>query len=299
MDLWRDVGTFLDYLKYEKQCSPHTLAAYQRDLTKVIVLAEKDVGLSDWSLVSTAHIKGWLADLHQNGLSARSLKRLLSSVRSFYRYLATYTSIKTDPCLGVSAPKSSKPLPVILDTDQIAALLNKKVTAPLEIRDLAMLELFYSSGLRLSELAGLDTDSFMDQLKLVKVHGKRNKERILPVGKKAREAIQAWLTVRTDMAAAEENALFVSRAGKRISTRQIQKRLKQFAQKQGIPAHVHPHLLRHSFASHMLESSGDLRAVQELLGHSDISTTQIYTHLDFQHLTDVYDRTHPRAKRKK
>ncbi|MDP0560878.1 MAG: tyrosine recombinase XerC [Candidatus Endonucleobacter sp. (ex Gigantidas childressi)] len=291
------MSDFLHYLQYEKQSSSHTIAAYKRDLKKIIQLADKD--LSGWSDATGKHVKRWLAQLHYNGLSGRSLQRLLSSVRSLFRHLVRNGIIKADPSLGISAPKSSKKLPSTLDADQVSALLQNTEVAPLKIRDLAMLELLYSSGLRLSELIKLNIDSFSNGLKQVRVLGKGNKERILPVGQKAQQALEQWLIVRVELAANNENAFFISRTGKRIGARQTQKRIDQFAREKGLPVHLHPHMLRHSVASHILESSGDLRAVQELLGHSDISTTQIYTHLDFQHLANIYDKAHPRAKRKK
>ncbi|MDP0588281.1 MAG: tyrosine recombinase XerC [Candidatus Endonucleobacter bathymodioli] len=291
------MSNFLHYLQYEKQSSLHTIAAYKRDLKKIIQLADKE--LVSWPQATGKHVKSWLVQLHYSSLSGRSLQRLLSSARSFFRYLVKNRIIKVDPSLGISAPKSSKKLPSTLDADQVSALLNNTELAPLRIRDLAMIELLYSSGLRLSELIQLNLDSFADGLKQVMVLGKGNKERILPVGKKAQQALEQWLIVRVELVANNENAFFISRTGRRISARQTQNRIDQFAREKGLPVHLHPHMLRHSFASHILESSGDLRAVQELLGHSDISTTQIYTHLDFQHLAEIYDKAHPRARRKK
>ena len=296
-ELWQAVDGFLKYLRYEKQSSPHTLAAYRRDLKKWVTVAEKDIG--SWQQCHEEQIKTWLANLHQTGLSGRSLQRLLSSLRSFFNYLSRQGIIQTNPTQTISAPKTPKKLPTTLDADQVNGLFIKTETTPLKLRDQAILELFYSSGLRLSELAALNLNSFSNSYRNVKVAGKRNKERIVPVGQKALEAIQIWLHVRQTMTDESQQALFISKSGRRISTRQIQNRVRQYAREIGLPVNLHPHMLRHSFASHMLESSSDLRAVQELLGHSDISTTQIYTHLDFQHLADVYDRAHPRARRKK
>ncbi|MCW7555734.1 tyrosine recombinase XerC [Endozoicomonas gorgoniicola] len=296
--LQKDIDAFLDYLKFEKNSSRHTLAAYCRDLKKLSGwLASQNI--STWSELSEKRLRLWLAELHGNGLQSKSLQRLLSSVRSLFRYLNRQGMVEDNPAKRLSAPKASRKLPVTLDTDQMDALLNNRDDDPLVLRDQAMLELFYSSGLRLSELVALNLNSFEEDFQRITVLGKGSKERILPVGRKAREAIRLWLSARAMLPVKDEQALFLSKRGERISHRQVQNRVKRQAREQGMPTSVHPHMLRHSFASHLLESSGDLRAVQELLGHSDISTTQIYTHLDFQHLADVYDKAHPRARRKK
>lgn len=302
-ELQRPVADFIDYLRYEKQYSPHTLSAYQRDLSRV--MQQATVGeIQGWEKITEKQLKCWLGLWHEDGLSSRSLNRLISSLRRFFQYLLTQGRMSNNPAKLLSAPKTGRPLPVTLDADQVNNLLDDQYGQadgdPLKCRDLAILELFYSSGLRLAELAALNIESFSNDFKQVRVQGKRSKERMVPVGSKALQAVQYWLTfrdlfVRTDSG----SALFLSRLGKRISTRQIQNRIKEFAREAGMPVGVHPHMLRHSFASHLLESSGDLRSVQELLGHSDISTTQIYTHLDFQHLAEVYDKAHPRAKKKK
>ena len=296
------VEQFLDYLRYEKQLSAHTLSAYRRDLEKACQRAEIS-GFTLWSQITDKQLGRWLVDWHQEGLSGRSLQRSVSSLRSFYRYLLARGLVEVNPAQSLKAPKTGRSLPVTLDVDQVNSLLKDErqqaANNPLKIRDLCILELFYSSGLRLSELASLNLDSFMDDYRQVKVSGKRNKERIVPVGSKARVAIKQWLNTRLGFLKSDELALFLSKSGNRLSNRQIQNRVKQFARESGLPVGVYPHMLRHSFASHILESSGDLRAVQELLGHSDISTTQIYTHLDFQHLADVYDKAHPRAGKKK
>ena len=296
--LEKDVAAFLDYLKFEKNSSSHTLSAYQRDLAKFSSLLSS-LNIRSWSDITEKQLRIWLAEMYAEGLQSKSLHRLLSSVRSLFRFLNRWGVLEDNPALLVSAPKASRKLPVTLDADQMNSLLDSKENDPLVVRDQAMLELFYSSGLRLSELVALDLDSFEENLRRVRVLGKGNKERVVPVGQKAREAIKAWLSARNLLPLKDEGALFLSKNGHRISHRQVQNRVRQQARKQGMPTSVHPHMLRHSFASHMLESSGDLRAVQELLGHSDISTTQIYTHLDFQHLADVYDKAHPRARRKK
>ena len=294
----QDIDAFLDYLKFEKNSSVHTLSAYQRDLAKLIKLSEAEQ-LSHWQELQERQLRTWLANLHGEGLGQRTLHRLLSSIRSFFRYLNRQGRVEGNPAQLLSAPKTPRKLPSTLDADQVGSLLNISDDDPLILRDLAILELFYSSGLRLAELAGLNLESFEEGFQRVRVLGKGRKERLLPVGRKAREAIRQWLSARNSFPEKGEQALFLSKNGHRLSHRQIQNRVSKLAKENGLPAHLHPHMLRHSFASHMLESSGDLRAVQELLGHSDISTTQIYTHLDFQHLADVYDKTHPRARRKK
>lgn len=297
------VAAFIDYLRHEKQHSPHTLSAYQRDLSRVMQQATA-TDIQGWETITEKQLKHWLGLWHEEGLSSRSLQRLISSVRRFYQYLLSRGDVTNNPAQRLRAPKTGRPLPVTLDADQVNQLLDDQYGQadgdPLKCRDLAILELFYSSGLRLAELAALNIDSFSNGFSQVKVLGKRRKERMVPVGSKARQAIQHWLTVRQPFVREESgSALFLSKLGKRISTRQIQNRIKEFAREAGMPVGVHPHMLRHSFASHLLESSGDLRSIQELLGHSDISTTQIYTHLDFQHLAAVYDKAHPRAKKKK
>lgn len=297
-----DIEEFLNYLRYEKQLSAHTLSAYRRDLAKAVSLA-KENKLSDWNEVSEKHLGKWLQTWSREGLSGRSLQRLMSSLRSFYSYLLLHNKVSQNPARLLKAPKVDKTLPAVLDVDQISQLLDDKrqlaMNDPLKLRDLCVLELFYSSGLRLSELSSLNIASFEADFRQVRVLGKRSKERIVPVGRQAKQAIKQWLVVRQGFVKADDQPLFLSRQGNRISKRQIQNRVKQFAREAGLPVGLHPHMLRHSFASHILESSGDLRSVQELLGHSDISTTQVYTHLDFQHLASVYDKAHPRAGKKR
>ncbi len=288
---------FLDKLRYEKQLSPHTLDAYQRDLKNFhdYLLTQT---VSELKQIDEQHIRSFLAWRHRQGIQSKSLQRQLAAVRSFFNFLLIEGLLKFNPAKGVQAPKVSRKLPTTLDVDQTGQLLEIKASDPLAIRDKAILELFYSSGLRLSELVNLDLPDIDLHDAVVQVTGKGNKARRLPVGNKAVSAIKHWLKIRRDYTDDEQKALFVGQRGTRLSARSIQKRLRDWAIKQGIDIHVHPHMLRHSFASHMLESSGDLRAVQELLGHADISTTQIYTHLDFQHLAKVYDAAHPRARKK-
>lgn len=290
-------SAFLDYLATERQYSAHTILNYRRDLEKLQAWADSRQ-LTDPAAITAPDIRQWVTRLHREGLGGKSIQRALSSVRSFYRFLARDQGIRQNPANGIRAPKSPRPLPKALDVDQVSQLMNIEGDGWLATRDRAMLELFYSSGLRLSELSGLDIDGLDLADGLVTVHGKGSKTRTVPVGGPAREALQAWLAQRAGILQAEDGALFITRQGRRISNRSIQERLRQIAIRQNLPQHLHPHMLRHSFASHLLESSSDLRAVQELLGHANIGTTQIYTHLDFQYLSKIYDQAHPRARRK-
>ena len=289
---------FAEHLKYEKQYSPHTLGAYQRDLRQFSEWLVKN-NCDDILKADNLHVRNWVAGLHRQGIGGKSLQRKLSSLRSFYQFLIRKHQLKNNPAIDIRAPKTARSLPDTLDVDALSQLLDIPADSILAIRDRAMMELFYSSGLRLSELTNLDLDSIDLAENSLRAIGKGNKTRILPIGRKAVEALQGWLSKRNTMAKPDESALFVSNRGKRISTRSVQQRLELLATKTRLDQHIHPHKLRHSFASHILESSGDLRAVQELLGHADISTTQIYTHLDFQHLAKVYDNAHPRARKKK
>ncbi len=291
---------FEQYLQYEKQYSPHTLSAYKRDLAQFNQwLKETDPDCKEILKADNLHIRNWVATLHRQGMGGKTLQRKLSSLRSFYQFSIRRNHLKNNPAVDISAPKTGRKLPDTLDADTLTQLLEIPGDSILAIRDRAIMELFYSSGLRLSELVNLDLESIDLSENILSALGKGNKTRILPIGRKASEAIQSWIKKRNDLAKLEENALFVSNRGTRISTRSVQQRLNFWRKKQGLEQHIHPHKLRHSFASHILESSGDLRAVQELLGHADISTTQIYTHLDFQHLANVYDKAHPRARKKK
>lgn len=290
------ITSFLAKLRNERNYSPHTLKSYSRDLKVLIAFCEQEK-ISQWSEIDDQHIRSLVSKRHRQGLSGASLQHLLSTLRSFFKYLLVENVVKNNPAQHIQAPKTGRKLPSTLDVDSINALIEIKGDEVETVRDRAILELFYSSGLRLSELSSLDVENGKALSSgTIRVTGKGDKERDVPVGKKAMEAINLWLKRRVEIANENEQALFVGKQGKRIHNSVIQKRLKYWAQKQGIDMNVFPHLLRHSFASHMLESSGDLRAVQELLGHADISTTQIYTHLDFQHLAKVYDAAHPRAK---
>jgi integrase/recombinase XerC len=286
-----------DYLKYlatQRRASEHTLVNYRRDLSRLQEFAATRALTS----LNAHDIRRFVSKLHAGGLQARSIARTLSAWRGLYRWLVRQGRAESNPALTVRPPRAPKTLPKVLSPDQAATLLNVTPDDPLELRDHAMFELFYSSGLRIAELAGLNmTGDFTVADGEVTVFGKRARTRRVPVGAKALEALATWLPMRAQIAAVDEQALFVSQRGTRLSMGMIRKRLKRWAQLQGMPVHVYPHMLRHSFASHVLQSSGDLRAVQELLGHASISTTQIYTHLDFQHLAKVYDVAHPRAKK--
>ncbi|MAS82473.1 MAG: tyrosine recombinase XerC [Legionellales bacterium] len=286
------------FIKSLHHLSEHTRKSYQRDVTCLENFCDKQE-INKWSDIDCKQIRRFVASRHKEGISGRSLQRNLSAIRSFYYYLLELDKVKKNPAEGVVTPKTSRKLPNVLDTDQTVQLVEIKQQDDLAIRDRAMLELIYSSGLRLAELVSTNINDVDFSDRLLTVIGKGKKMRNVPIGKHAIKAINNWLKIRQYMINKNEIALFVSQQGKRISPRSVQYRLKKWAVKQGLPSHVHPHMLRHSFASHMLESSGDLRAVQELLGHADISTTQVYTHLDFQHLSQIYDKSHPRAYRKK
>ena len=292
----RHIDSFLSHLEVVRHLSPHTISSYRRDLDSFFTfLKEKH---DSWEEVQDHHIRGFVAQERRRGLSARSIQRALSSIRSFFNYLLDEEVVETNPAANISSPKSAQLLPKALDTDLVKRLLDFKPQGDIEIRDKAMVELLYSSGLRLSELCGLNMDSISIKERSCRVVGKGNKTRDLPVGEKAIQSLRDWLLVRENISSDANKALFLNKNGKRISTRSVQLRLERLSKKRGLPM-VNPHMLRHSFASHILESSGDLRAVQEMLGHSDIGTTQIYTKLDFQHLSKVYDDAHPRAKSRK
>ncbi|MDE8035353.1 tyrosine recombinase XerC [Actinobacillus equuli subsp. equuli] len=295
--LYLQTKLYWDYLRIEKQASPHTLSNYQRQLLAVSEMFSQ-AGISAWQDVNAAAVRWMLTQSHKQGLSAKSIGLRLVALRQWFNYLVQQEQMMVNPALGIKSPKVGKHLPKNIDAEQVGQLLNVEASEPLELRDLAMMELMYSSGLRLSELQGLDLGDMDLAAREVKVLGKGNKERILPIGTKALQALQAWLGVRNDFNP-QDNAVFLNKRGGRLSHRSIQLAMQKWGKKQGLETHLHPHKLRHSFATHMLEASGDLRAVQELLGHSSLSTTQIYTSLDFQHLAQIYDAAHPRARRKK
>jgi integrase/recombinase XerC len=285
---------YLGWLRNEKQYSELTVENYARDLKHLFELSA-DTALDHLKI---HHIRRFVAQLHSQGLGGRSLARMLSAWRGFFSYLMRDHGLKDNPCAGLRAPKSARTLPQALSPDEAARLVEMPTDTPEAIRDKAMFELLYSSGLRLAELVSLDPEQLDMRVGEVRVTGKGSKTRIVPLGQFAIAALKAWLAIRDQIAKPDETALFVGQRGQRISPRVVQLRLRQWGVKQGITSNVHPHLLRHSFATHVLQSSGDLRAVQEMLGHTSISTTQVYTHLDFQYLSKIYDAAHPRAKKK-
>jgi integrase/recombinase XerC len=292
------IGRYLAHLRTERRLSPHTEAAYRRDLEALVAYCDGEK-LADWARLDSHHVRTFAAREHRDGLGPRSVQRRLSAVRGFFNYLIREKALRANPAVEIRAPKAAKRLPKTLDVDQVASLLARKPTDALSRRDLAMLELLYSSGLRLSELAGLDVADLDLADRTVRVLGKGSKTRVLPVGAKAVQALRTWLGDRRQLAKDGARALFVGRDGRRLGQRAIQRRIGRWAAASDLNVPVHPHLLRHSFATHLLESSRDLRGVEELLGHADISTTQVYTHLDFQHLARIYDESHPRARRRK
>jgi integrase/recombinase XerC len=292
-----DLPGFLAYLRNERRYSELTLENYARDLRRLFRLAA-DMPLPE---LRGHHIRRYIAQLHASGLGARTLARMLSAWRSFFNYLLRERRLRDNPCIGLRPPKAPRLLPHALSPDDAVKLVELPAVTPLDICDKAMFELLYSSGLRLAELVSLDLEAMRGDLAAgeVRITGKGSKTRIVPMGSHAIAALQAWLAVREQIARTDEPALFVGKSGRRISARSVQLHLRQWGIRQGIASSVHPHLLRHSFATHVLQSSGDLRAVQEMLGHASISTTQVYTHLDYQYLARIYDAAHPRAKKKK
>lgn len=305
------VAQFRRYMTIERNLSAHTDSNYARDLVALVKFCDSHE-IVDWSAVDSQHIRLFAAHSHSKGLGGRSIQRRLSAVRRFFEYLVKEThvqelarerpadliNVKRNPAVDVRAPKAQRRLPETLDADQMASLLEIPAGDIFVTRDRAIMELLYSSGLRLAELVGLDVGGLQMADRTVRVVGKGEKERIVPVGTEALDALQKWLQARAGIAKSAESALFVGRGGERLGRRAVQTRVAYWARRQGVSLRVYPHLFRHSFASHLLESGGDLRGVQELLGHADIATTQIYTHLDFQHLARIYDKTHPRARRK-
>lgn len=293
-----DVKRYLSHIASQRGLSPVTIDNYQRHLNEFMaLLIEKKI--THWQQLDTHEVRLLAKQLHQKGIKARSIATKLSALRSFLEYLVKTDQLSFNPAKGVSAPKLDKPLPKNISVDQMDQLLDVEGDDPLTIRDHCMMELMYSSGLRLGELVGINLRDIKLSEKELMVTGKGSKQRLLPITKKAVEAIKKWLAIRAEFAEDDEPALFLSKQKRRISARSVQMRMEKMGLQQALPSHVNPHKLRHSFATHLLESSGNLRAVQTLLGHADLSTTQIYTHLDFQHLAEVYDKAHPRAKRKK
>ena len=293
-----EIENHLTVLAVERRLSNHTVASYRRDFEKLLEFAEGK-GLELWQGLTPHQARLFSASLHAEGLSAKSIQRTVSACRGLCAYLLSQRVLSANPFDDVKAPRAGKRLPKTLTVDQVTTLVEVDPDDPVSFRDQAMMELLYSSGLRLSELCGINLSDIDLGERLVRVTGKGNKTRELPIGRKAAEALTSWLSHRALLPLKDHAALFVSVRGNRIAPRTVQQRVRYWAQKRGIDVRVSPHMLRHSFASHLLESSGELRSVQELLGHSNISTTQIYTHLDFQHLAEVYDKAHPRAKQKK
>ncbi len=297
------VAQFRRYMTTERRLSAHTDSNYARDLRALVKYCDLH-GLQDWSALDSQHLRSFAAHAHAKGLGPRSIQRRLSAVRSFFDFLlkkglaGDRGGLKSNPAYEVRAPKGQKRLPETLDPDQMARLLEIPAGDVLVVRDRAIMELLYSSGLRLAELVGLDLGGLDLADRTVRVWGKGDKERIVPVGTEAAQALAQWLKERVGIARPDEMALFVGKNGERLGRRAVQTRVAYWARRQGVSLRVYPHLFRHSFATHLLESGGDLRGVQELLGHADIATTQIYTHLDFQHLARIYDKTHPRARKK-
>jgi integrase/recombinase XerC len=289
---------FETHMRNERRLSAHTVDNYSRDLASIQAYCTAQ-GITRWQQLQPVQVRAWAAQLHRRGLSGRSVQRHLSALRSFYRFMISQGVVHSNPAQDIRAPKTARTLPHSLDVDRIQSLLDVKTDNWLSQRDVTMMELMYSCGLRLAELVGLDLQQVDLQACEARVLGKGSKTRIVPIGSKAREAVHAWLPVRAEHCAGDENALFISRQGTRLSARSVQQRFERWALQRGLDSRLHPHALRHSFATHMLESSGDLRAVQELLGHANLSTTQVYTHLDFQHLAQVYDQAHPRARAKR
>lgn len=291
------VDAFLRYLKVERQLSPLTLKSYTHQLSALIVLAD-EMQIRDWATLEPAQVRSLAARSRRADLQPASLALRLSALRSFLDWQVSQGALKANPAKGIATPRAPRHLPKNIDVDEVNQLLDIDLNDPLSVRDRAMLEVMYGAGLRLSELVNMDCRHLDLTTGEVWVVGKGSKERRLPIGRMAVQWIEHWLVLR-DVFAPQDDAVFLSSQGKRISVRNVQKRFAEWGVKQGVTSHIHPHKLRHSFATHMLESSGDLRAVQELLGHANLSTTQIYTHLDFQHLASVYDAAHPRAKRGK
>ena len=290
-------GKFLQFLETEKRYSKHTVENYSKDIDDLEKFCSVKK-INSWDEIKPHHVRTYASQIFIDGLGARSIQRKLSAIRSFMNYLVRENLLRTNPADGIKTPKAPKKLPGVLDVDQINQLLNIKETDPISLRDKAIMELLYSSGLRLAELVALNPIDLNIQDRSLTVIGKGNKKRMLPIGSKAIDAIKAWIQIRSQIAAPDEEALFVGNRGNRLSRRSIQSRINHWSKKNGLTQDVYPHLLRHSFATHLLEASGDLRAVQELLGHKDISTTQVYTHLDFQHLAETYDKAHPRSGKK-
>ena len=296
-DIQKPLDRFFEFLRSERGLSLHTQRNYKLQLHS---MAEHlvSLGLNNWSQVDAAWVRQLASKGMRDGMKASSIATRLSSLRSFFDFLILRGEMQANPAKGVSAPRKQRPLPKNLDVDEVGQLLEVDENDPLSVRDRAMMELMYGAGLRLAELVSIDVKHISMSKGELRVVGKGDKERKVPFSGMAKEWVKNWLKMRGELASSDEPALFVSKLGVRISHRNVQKRMAEWGQKQSVASHISPHKLRHSFATHMLESSGNLRAVQELLGHENISTTQIYTHLDFQHLATAYDKAHPRARKK-
>ena len=292
------IDSYLNHIASQRGLSPVTIKNYQRNLAEFVELLQQKQ-ITDWAGLDSHTVRSMVKELNQKGIKARSIATKLSALRSFLSYLVQFEYLTNNPAKGVAAPKLDKPLPKNISVDDMFQLLDIDENDPLSIRDQCMMELMYSSGLRLSELVAINVSDIKLSAKEVMVTGKGSKQRLLPITNSAVAAIRQWLKIRPDFCITGEKALFVSKQKNRISVRNVQDRMEKWGLKQALPSHINPHKLCHSFATHMLESSGNLRAVQTLLGHADLATTQVYTHLDFQHLSEVYDQAHPRAKRKK
>ena len=294
MSIANDVKEYLIFVSQVKNLSTNTTKSYKRDLKKLCIFLN-DLKISNYSNINSDICSAWIGDLYSQNNNPRSIQRHLSSAKGFFRFLKKNGLISTSPFDLVTAPKSASNLPEVLTPEDVEQLLNFKPIGLLEIRDMAIVEVMYSSGLRVSETVNINISDFEEGMDFLRVLGKGSKTRLVPMGRFAVSAIKNWLTERNKIDN-DSDALFLSLRGTRLSVRSVQLRLKKMATKQGLPP-IHPHMLRHSFATHMLESSGDLRTIQELLGHSSLSTTQIYTKLDYQHLVKIYDQSHPRAKK--
>jgi len=292
------IDTYLNHIASQRGLSPVTVTNYRRNLAEFVTLLNESK-IACWTELDSQLVRLMVKTLHKNGLKARSIATKLSALRSFLDYLVQFDILTNNPAKGVAAPKLDKPLPKNVSVDDMFQLLDIDEKDPLSIRDQCMMELMYSSGLRLSELVGINLQDIKLSAKEIMVTGKGSKQRLLPITDRAVATIKIWLKIRPEFCIKDEKALFVSKQKNRISARNVQARMEKWGLKQALPGHINPHKLRHSFATHMLESSGNLRAVQTLLGHADLATTQVYTHLDFQHLSKIYDQAHPRAKRKK
>ena len=289
-----DIKEYLVFVSQVKNLSENTTKSYERDLKKLLIFLEK-LNITKYSDVKEEICSAWIGDLYSQNNKPKSIQRHLSSAKGFFRFLKKNNLIDSSPFELVTAPKSSNTLPDVLSPEDVEQLLNFKPSNTIEIRDMAIVELMYSSGLRVSETVNINISDFEENMSFLRVIGKGSKTRLVPMGRFAIKAINNWLIEREKILNSTD-ALFLNSKGARLSVRSVQLRLKKMATKQGLPP-VHPHMLRHSFATHMLESSGDLRTIQELLGHSSLSTTQIYTKLDYQHLAKIYDKSHPRAKK--